>query len=590
MERHPVILSIAGSDCSGGAGIQADIKTISALGGYAASAITAITIQNTLGVRAVQSIAPDIVRGQIEAVVDDLQPVAIKIGMVNDIQIVRVISDCLQKHSPAYVVYDPVMVSTSGKKLMTDEAIEEIKKELLPLVTLITPNIDEAKVLTGKSIHNIQDMQAAAKMLTDDYHTSILLKGGHLEGDNMCDLLHTSESIYHIYEEKKIESHNLHGTGCTLSSAIATYLAKGYPMRESIQHAKTYITQAIIAGKELNVGHGNGLYGIFRLRCTNVYILCGCIIKIRNFAPAIKNQLNNKNMKAFVFPGQGAQFVGMGKDLYENSALAKELFEKANDILGYRITDIMFDGTDEDLRQTKVTQPAVFLHSVISALCMGDDFKPEMTAGHSLGEFSALVAAGALSFEDGLKLVYARAMAMQKACEATPSTMAAIIALPDEKVEEICAAVNAEGEVCVPANYNCPGQIVISGSVPGIEKACELMKAAGAKRALPLKVGGAFHSPLMDPAKIELEAAIKATEIHTPKCPVYQNVDALPHTDPAEIKKNLVAQLTASVRWTQSVKNMVADGATDFTECGPGAVLQGLIKKIDGTVNAHGIA
>ena len=272
-------------------------------------------------------------------------------------------------------------------------------------------------------------------------------------------------------------------------------------------------------------------------------------------------------MKAFVFPGQGAQFVGMGKDLYENSALAKELFEKANDILGYRITDIMFDGTDEDLRQTK-----------------------EMTAGHSLGEFSALVAAGALSFEDGLKLVYARAMAMQKACEATPSTMAAIIALPDEKVEEICAAVNAEGEVCVPANYNCPGQIVISGSVPGIEKACELMKAAGAKRALPLKVGGAFHSPLMDPAKIELEAAIKATEIHTPKCPVYQNVDALPHTDPAEIKKNLVAQLTASVRWTQSVKNMVADGATDFTECGPGAVLQGLIKKIDGTVNAHGIA
>ena len=260
-------------------------------------------------------------------------------------------------------------------------------------------------------------------------------------------------------------------------------------------------------------------------------------------------------MKAFVFPGQGAQFVGMGKDLYENSALAKELFEKANDILGYRITDIMFDGTDEDLRQTKVTQPAVFLHSVISALCMGDDFIPEMTAGHSLGEFSALV-----------------------------------IALPDEKVEEICASVNAEGEVCVPANYNCPGQIVISGSVPGIEKACELMKAAGAKRALPLKVGGAFHSPLMDPAKIELEAAINATEIHAPKCPVYQNVDALPHTDPAEIKKNLDAQLTASVRWTQSVKNMVADGATDFTECGPGAVLQGLIKKIDGTVSAHGIA
>ena len=284
-------------------------------------------------------------------------------------------------------------------------------------------------------------------------------------------------------------------------------------------------------------------------------------------------------MKAFVFPGQGAQFVGMGKDLYENSALAKELFEKANDILGYRITDIMFNGTDEDLRQTKVTQPAVFLHSVISALCMGDDFKPKMTAGHSLGEFSALVAAGALSFEDGLKLVYARAMAMQKACEAQPSTMAAIIALPDEKVEEICAQVSAEGEVCVAANYNCPGQIVISGSIEGINKACELMK-----------VGGAFHSPLMNPAKVELEAAINATEFHTPKCPVYQNVDALPHTDPAEIKKNLVAQLTASVRWTQTVKNMVADGAADFTECGPGAVLQGLIKKIDGGVTAHGIA
>ena len=259
-------------------------------------------------------------------------------------------------------------------------------------------------------------------------------------------------------------------------------------------------------------------------------------------------------MKAFVFPGQGAQFVGMGKDLYENSALAKELFEKANDILGYRITDIMFNGTDEDLRQTKVTQPAVFLHSVISALCMGDDFKPEMTAGHSLGEFSALVAAGALSFEDGLKLVYARAMAMQKACEAQPSTMAAIIALSDEKVEEICEQVTAEGEVCVAANYNCPGQIVISGSIEGINKACELMKAAGAKRALPLKVGGAFH------------------------------------TDPEEIKKNLVAQLTASVRWTQTVKNMVADGATDFTECGPGAVLQGLIKKIAPEVSAHGIA
>ena len=283
-------------------------------------------------------------------------------------------------------------------------------------------------------------------------------------------------------------------------------------------------------------------------------------------------------MKAFVFPGQGAQFVGMGKDLYENSALAKELFEKANDILGYRITDIMFEGTDEDLRQTKVTQPAVFLHSVISALCMGEAFKPEMTAGHSLGEFSALVAAGALSFEDGLKLVYARAMAMQKACEAKPSTMAAIIALPDEKVEEICAKVASEGEVCVAANYNCPGQIVIS-----------LMKEAGAKRALPLKVGGAFHSPLMDPAKVELESAINATEFHTPKCPVYQNVDAKPYTDPAQIKANLVAQLTASVRWTQTVQNMIADGADEFIECGPGAVLQGLIKKINKEANAHGI-
>ena len=296
-------------------------------------------------------------------------------------------------------------------------------------------------------------------------------------------------------------------------------------------------------------------------------------------------------MKAFVFPGQGAQFVGMGKDLYENNAEARAMFEKANEILGFRITDLMFEGTDEDLRQTKVTQPAIFLHSVIIAKVIEETtgIKPDMAAGHSLGEFCALVVAGALSFEDGLRLVSARAQAMQKACEMKPSTMAAIIALPDEKVEEICTTVNAEGEVCVPANYNCPGQIVISGSVPGIEKACELMKAAGAKRALPLKVGGAFHSPLMDPAKVELEAAINATEIHTPKCPVYQNVDALPHTDPVEIKKNLVAQLTASVRWTQSVKNMIADGATDFTECGPGAVLQGLIKKIDGTVSAHGI-
>ena len=294
-------------------------------------------------------------------------------------------------------------------------------------------------------------------------------------------------------------------------------------------------------------------------------------------------------MKAFVFPGQGAQFVGMGKDLYENSPLAKELFEKANEILGYRITDIMFEGTDEDLRQTKVTQPAVFLHSVISALCMGEKFQPEMTAGHSLGEFSALLAAGALSFEDGLKLVYARSMAMQKACEAAPSTMAAIIALADEKIEEICAQLTEEGHVCVAANFNCPGQVVISGSMEGIGKACEAMKAAGAKRALPLKVGGAFHSPLMNPAKVELEEAINATEFHTPKCPVYQNVDAKPYTDPTQIKANLVAQLTASVRWTQTVQNMIADGATEFTECGPGAVLQGLIKKIDKTANAHGI-
>ena len=294
-------------------------------------------------------------------------------------------------------------------------------------------------------------------------------------------------------------------------------------------------------------------------------------------------------MKAFVFPGQGAQFVGMGKDLYDSNPLAKELFEKANDILGYNITDIMFNGTDDELKQTKVTQPAVFLHSVISALCMGDDFAPAMVAGHSLGEFSALVAAGALSFEDGLKLVYARAMAMQKACEAAPSTMAAIIGLSDEKVEEICAEVNKEGYVCVPANFNCPGQLVISGNIEAINEACEKLKAAGAKRALPLKVGGAFHSPLMQPAKEELEAAINATEFHTPQCPVYQNVDALPHTDPAEIKKNLVAQLTASVRWTQTVKNMIADGATDFTECGPGAVLQGLIKKIDKEMSAHGI-
>lgn len=280
----------------------------------------------------------------------------------------------------------------------------------------------------------------------------------------------------------------------------------------------------------------------------------------------------------------------MGKDLYDNNPLAKELFEKANDILGYNITEIMFNGTDEELKQTKVTQPAVFLHSVISALCMGDDFAPSMVAGHSLGEFSALVAAGALSFEDGLKLVYARAMAMQKACEASPSTMAAIIGLPDEKVEEICAEVNKDGYVCVPANFNCPGQLVISGNIDAINEACEKLKAAGAKRALPLKVGGAFHSPLMQPAKDELQAAIEKTDFHAPKCPVYQNVDGMPHTDPAEIKANLIAQLTSSVKWTKCVQSMVADGADDFTECGPGKALQGMIARIDKNVAAHGIA
>ena len=279
----------------------------------------------------------------------------------------------------------------------------------------------------------------------------------------------------------------------------------------------------------------------------------------------------------------------MGKDLYDNNPMAKDLFEKANDILGYRITDIMFEGTDDDLRQTKVTQPAVFLHSVISALCMGEEFKPDMTAGHSLGEFSALVAAGALSFEDGLKLVYARAMAMQKACEAAPSTMAAIVGLPDEKVEEVCAEISTEDNVVVPANYNCPGQLVISGNVEAINAACEQLKAAGAKRALPLKVGGAFHSPLMQPAKDELQAAIEATEIHAPKCPVYQNVDGMPHTEPAEIKANLIAQLTSSVKWTQCVQHMIADGADDFTECGPGKALQGMISRIDKSVTAHGI-
>ena len=297
-------------------------------------------------------------------------------------------------------------------------------------------------------------------------------------------------------------------------------------------------------------------------------------------------------MKAFVFPGQGAQFVGMGKDLYEQNSTARELFDKANDILGYRITDIMFGGTDDELKETKVTQPAVFLHSVIYALCgtpseNPETDKPAMMAGHSLGEFSALVVAGALSFEDGLRLVYARAMAMQKACEQQPGTMAAVIGLPDETIVKICQEVSAEGKVVVAANFNCPGQLVISGSVEGINEACERLKAAGAKRALPLKVGGAFHSPLMESAREELAAAIEATEVKDPLFPVYQNVDAKPHTDAAEIKRNLIAQLTSSVRWTETVQNMIADGADDFTECGPGKALQGMIARINKEVAAH---
>ena len=286
-------------------------------------------------------------------------------------------------------------------------------------------------------------------------------------------------------------------------------------------------------------------------------------------------------MKAYIFPGQGAQFVGMGKELYEQSTEAQALFEKANEILGFRITDIMFTGTEEDLKETKVTQPAIFLHSVILAKVLGTSFKPDMVAGHSLGEFSALVAAGALSFEDGLRLVAARANAMQKACELQPSTMAAILGLDDTVVEEICAKVT---DVVVPANYNCPGQLVISGSIAGIDTACELLTEAGAKRAIKLNVGGAFHSPLMESARAELQSAIENTVINSPICPIYQNIDAKPYTDAESIKKNLIAQLTGAVRWTQIVQHMLQDGATSFTEVGPGNVLQGLVKKVDRTM------
>lgn len=290
-------------------------------------------------------------------------------------------------------------------------------------------------------------------------------------------------------------------------------------------------------------------------------------------------------MKAYIFPGQGAQFVGMGKDLYNESEKAKEMFEKANEILGFRITDLMFEGTDEDLRQTKVTQPAIFLHSVILAATLEDEFKPEMVAGHSLGEFSALVAAKALSFEDGLKLVYNRALAMQKACEIEPSTMAAVLGLPDESVENVCDLID---DIVRPANYNCPGQVVISGSIAGIEEAQDKMKNAGAKRVVKLPVGGAFHSPFMEPAREELAKAIEETKIDTPICPIYQNVSTIGEIDPATIKENLIAQLTSPVKWTHSVENMIKDGATEFIELGPGKVLQGLVSKIDREVTTSG--
>ncbi|MEW6469694.1 MAG: ACP S-malonyltransferase [Bacteroidota bacterium] len=291
-------------------------------------------------------------------------------------------------------------------------------------------------------------------------------------------------------------------------------------------------------------------------------------------------------MKAYVFPGQGSQFPGMAKDLYENSPVAKEMMENANSILGFRLTDIMFSGTEEDLKQTRVTQPAIFLHSVVLARTLGDAFRPQMVAGHSLGEFSALVGNRTLAFEDALILVSKRAQAMQKACEARPSTMAAILNLDDKVVEDICAEVSQAGEVVVAANYNCPGQLVISGTVNGVNIACEKMKAAGAKRALVLPVGGAFHSPLMEPARLELEAAISSTRFSAPLCPVYQNVTARAVSDPEEIKKNLIAQLTAPVRWTQTVMQMIADGASSFTEVGPGKVLQGLVKKVNKEIEA----